>query len=101
VVISLGLVCNGDGVLLKAETYKRLHTPNQQDYAYGWGIFADREWGRGDVIGHNGSNTMWYAMVVFLPELDAVMAVTANEGRASLVEEEAFEIFKAMAEFLK
>jgi len=91
----------GKGQLLKSETYKLIHTPNKQEYAYGWVVFTEREWANGNVIWHNGSNTMWYAIVAILPELDAVVAITANEGRANLIEKEALDIFETLAESLK
>ena len=31
------------------------------------------------VYWHNGSNTMWYALVVFIPEKNMVVAVTSND----------------------
>ena len=48
----------GEAGLLKPETYKILHTPPfGGDYALGWAT-AEREWGGGRVLTHNGSNTM-------------------------------------------
>jgi len=45
---------------------------------------------------HNGSNTMWYALVSFVPEKNMVVAVAANDGDMAKAEAAAFSI--AMAE---
>lgn len=70
----------GKGVLLKPDTFKRLHTrgPNQ-DYAMGWMILP-RPWGKGDVLTHSGSNTMFYAVIWIAPERDFAVVVATNAG---------------------
>lgn len=84
----------GEGKLLSAETYNLLHTTERDAYACGW---LKREpsaelpytsyW-------HNGSNTMWYALVVFIPEKNMVVAVTSNDGDSVQAEAAAWEIVK-------
>ncbi len=85
----------GEGKLLTDETYKRLHTPELDAYACGWirndpnaDIPYTEYW-------HNGSNTFWYALVVFIPEKNMVVAVTSNDGDSALAEAAACEILKA------
>jgi CubicO group peptidase (beta-lactamase class C family) len=85
----------GQGQLLSAETYQRLHTPNLDDYAYGWvqrdargKFFPPFYW-------HNGSNTMWYALVVFVPSTNKVIAVTSNDGDIAKAEAAAWKIVTA------
>ena len=85
----------GKGKLLSAETYQLLHTPELDDYACGWirkepdaEIPYTAYW-------HNGSNTMWYALVVFIPEKNMVVAVTSNDGDFEQAEAAAWEIVKA------
>jgi CubicO group peptidase (beta-lactamase class C family) len=87
----------GKGKLLSAETYKKLHTPELDDYACGWlGKQPNKEipytayW-------HNGTNTMWYALVVFIPDKNMVVAVTSNDGDYAEAEVAAWEIVKASA----
>ena len=46
------------------------------------------------VYWHNGSNTMWYALVVFIPEKNMVVAVTSNDGDIEKAEAAAWEIVK-------
>ncbi|HYV95935.1 MAG TPA: serine hydrolase domain-containing protein [Gemmatimonadaceae bacterium] len=71
----------GNGLLLKEETYRTLHTPKLGgDYAFGW-LVAARPWG-GTVLTHAGSNTMNFCVVWLAPEKGfAVLAVT-NQGGA-------------------
>jgi len=69
-----------EGKLLSAETYKLLHAPELDQYACGW---IRKEPGKEiphTMYWHNGSNTMWYALVVFIPEKNMVVAVTSNDG---------------------
>ncbi len=87
----------GAGKLLTAETYKRLHTPKLQDYACGWVVKQPTSEIPHTVYWHNGSNTMWYALVVFIPEKNMVVAVTSNDGDIEKAEEAAWEIVKVSA----
>jgi CubicO group peptidase (beta-lactamase class C family) len=55
-----------------------LHTPAEgEDYAGGW-LVVDRDWAEGRVSWHNGSNTMWYALLVLAPAQDRAFAVVTN-----------------------
>jgi CubicO group peptidase (beta-lactamase class C family) len=74
----------GDARLLKAETFKKLHTPAadpEQKYAFGWGV-TSRPWaGEGTrVLTHSGSNTLWYCVVWIAPEKDFAVLVACNKG---------------------
>jgi CubicO group peptidase (beta-lactamase class C family) len=82
----------GKGKLLSAESYQRLHTPRLNRFAYGW---LQKELGANTpytVYWHNGSNTLWYALVVFIPEKNMVVAVAANDGDFTTAEDAAWEI---------
>lgn len=88
----------GEGKLLTSETYKLLHTPERDDYAYGWiekratyAIPCTMYW-------HNGSNTMWYAFVMFIPDKNMVVAVTSNDGDIAGAEAAAWKIAEAAAQ---
>jgi CubicO group peptidase (beta-lactamase class C family) len=87
----------GGGKLLKAETFKRLHTAKLKNYAFGWVAPTENPWTKHRVIWHNGSNTMWYALLVILPEKDAVFAITSNDGDIRRAEKAAFQIVKEFA----
>ena len=53
----------GKGTILKPQTYQRLHRPQLENYAYGWIVDTSQALGVGDIHWHNGSNTMWYALI--------------------------------------
>ncbi len=70
----------GEGTLLKAETFQKLHAPVGGDnYALGW-IVLDREWAGGRTLMHNGSNTMFYVVVWMAPERNSAVVVATNVG---------------------
>jgi len=70
----------GRGVLLKAETYRQLHTPPPGGaYAGGWGV-VDRKWGGGTVLTHAGSNTMNKSVAWLAPKRDFAVLVCTNQG---------------------
>lgn len=70
--------------LLKPETFARLHAPPEglvtnplDDYACGW-VILKRDWGGGNVLWHNGSNTMWYIVMWLAPEKNFSVIVATN-----------------------
>lgn len=71
----------GDSELLKADSFKRLHTVvgENSDYALGWIVLA-RPWAGGPALMHNGSNTMFYVVVWMAPEKNCAVIVAANVG---------------------
>ena len=88
----------GAGRLLSAETYKLLHAPELNQYACGW---VKKEPGAGiphTTYWHNGSNTMWYALVVFIPDTKMVVAVSTNDGEIATAEAAAWKVVKASAQ---
>jgi CubicO group peptidase (beta-lactamase class C family) len=87
----------GAGKHLTAETYKRLHAPKLHDYACGWVVKQPTDEIPHTVYWHNGSNTMWYALVVFIPGKNMVIAVTANDGDIKAAESAAWKIVNASA----
>ena len=86
----------GTGKLLAAETYKRLHTPKLHDYACGWVVKQPTHEIPYTVYWHNGSNTMWYALVVFIPGKNMVVAVTSNDGDIKQAESAAWKSRKGL-----
>jgi CubicO group peptidase (beta-lactamase class C family) len=66
----------GTDGLVKADTFKRLHqATGTQGYALGWAL---RGSATRPIIWHNGSNTMWYAIVAFDPAADRGVALVTN-----------------------
>ena len=89
---------SGKGQLLSVETSTRLHTALENRYAYGWVVNAATYRHPYEVIWHNGSNTMWYALVAFIPEKNLVVAVTVNDGDLAKAEPAAWKVVHAMTE---
>ncbi len=87
----------GEGKLLTAETFQRLHTPEVSYYACGWIKQKPGASFPHTLYWHNGSNTMWYALVAFVPESKMVVAVTSNDGDFEKAEAAAWEIVQAIA----
>ncbi len=55
--------------------------PAGGDYAPGWMVLR-RDWAKGPILMHSGSNTLWYSVVWMAPSRDWVMAALANVGGA-------------------
>lgn len=99
-----------DTAILKSASFEPLHTPakkpegeNAPDYAMGWGI-AQRSWGGGEVLTHNGSNTMWFAVVWIAPKKDFAVLIACNKGgdeAAKACDEAAAAMIKRHAERLQ
>jgi hypothetical protein len=75
----------GESKLLKAESFKKLHTAitDNNDYALGW-IVLKRSWANGRALMHNGSNTMFYVVVWMAPDKNCAVCQrslkTSHEG---------------------
>jgi len=82
--------------LLTPETFTRLHTPVMNNYAYGWVVqnrdfTPDQNDSEDPVVWHNGSNTMWYAVLVLLPKRDAAIVIATNDGSGINETQRAFD----------
>ena len=70
------LHAHSDGPFLEHESRRFLHTPPfGGDYAMGWIVRPTGE------LWHNGSNTLWYAEVLFNPATGLAAVAAANEGQ--------------------
>jgi len=69
----------GEPGILKAETFKRLHTAPFGDYGFGWGV-VDRPWAGGRAFTHAGSNNQNYAIVWMAPAKDFAVLVMTNQA---------------------
>jgi CubicO group peptidase (beta-lactamase class C family) len=71
----------GQDGIVRAETFKILHQPEgTATYAMGWVSKPDAD---RRVIWHNGSNTMWYAIVAFDPAADRGVVIVTNGSIAA------------------
>lgn len=85
----------GEGKILSTDSYQQLHMPELDQQASGWVKIEPSKETPFTLYWHNGSNTMWYALVVFIPEKNMVMAVTSNDGDFESAEAAAWKIVKA------
>jgi CubicO group peptidase (beta-lactamase class C family) len=71
----------GQGELLKPETFRKLHTPlpENENYAFGWAA-VERPWASGAALTHSGSNSLWYATVWVAPQRNFATLVAINQG---------------------
>lgn len=65
--------------LLKPESFDKLHTSTDGQYAMGW-LTADRPWAGGTALTHAGSNTMWYCVAWLAPKKNFAVLVMTNQG---------------------
>jgi len=66
--------------LVKAATFRKLHTPPPgEEYALGW-VVAERDWGGGKVLTHTGTNNQNFAVVWMAPERNFAVLAAANVG---------------------
>lgn len=71
----------GQDGIVRAGTFKRLHQPEGTGpYAMGW---VSRPSADSRIIWHNGSNTMWYAIVAFDPAADRGVVIVTNGSIAA------------------
>ncbi len=64
--------------LLSRDACELMKTAGSDQYGLGWVVSPDN--GQGPVIWHNGSNTMWYAVLAWMPDRALVVAATTNVG---------------------
>lgn len=71
----------GEGVLLNAETYRMLHTPQgETNAALGWGVQERAAGHAGRALVHAGSDGNWYALVALFPDQNSGVLSVANAG---------------------
>lgn len=69
-----------DSALIPVNMREKLFAPHPSDdsnYALGWGIYDDPNYGR--LYVHAGSNTMWISQITIAPEIDRLIIVNANQ----------------------
>ena len=72
----------GQSRRLSPAVSRELYTPPKgSEYACGWGV-ANRSWGGGTVLSHNGSNTMNFAVIWLAPLRDFGVVAAVNQGNA-------------------
>ena len=85
-----------DPVLLPRSSWQRLHAPFLNAYARGW-MRYERDWAGGPVIWHNGSNTLWYALLMLLPARNMTLAFVTNDGALEAADTAFWELARELA----
>lgn len=68
-----------------------LHTPGLQDYASGWVVRSPQPRPY-PLLWHNGSNTLWYCLLVLAPSQGAIAAFATNDGAIRKAEANFFQL---------
>lgn len=67
-------------ISLREGSWTKLHTAVEgQTYALGW-IVTKRDWAGGTTLTHNGTNTMWFAVMWVAPERGEAFVAATNSG---------------------
>jgi len=75
----LGLfLAEGDGFLSPATMTRLTTSPTGGEYALGWTVTTGLEWGKGPILGHEGSNTFWHAAALIAPGRGLAFATVGN-----------------------
>lgn len=95
----------GNSDFLSAKTAQKLHTPapitvDQQPYAAGLAIIDIPSQTPAKALFHNGSNTMWYALLLILPEEQITIAMATNIGTIEKSEKAFFNLAVKIVEAL-
>jgi CubicO group peptidase (beta-lactamase class C family) len=70
---------------LTQESCQIMQSPVSSDYGLGWVIQNSDK--TGQVVWHNGSNTMWYAMLILVPDRNLVVATATNVFKPERIDE--------------
>lgn len=74
-----------------AGRWPELQVPALQDYACGW-VVRSPQLRAYPLVWHNGSNTLWYCLLILAPEQQAVLAFATNDGAIRKAETAFFKL---------
>ena len=88
---------NGQGKLLKTESYRLIQSPQgKSGMALGW-AFQDSMRGHvGPVLMHTGSDGTWFAIATLFPQTQSGVLIVANAGKSMGGEKAVMKAFKAV-----
>lgn len=72
----------GHAGLLSVQSFRKLHTPNDDGTAMGWGV-STRDWAKGRWLYHAGSTARWYACLTLAPDVDFAVFAGCNASGES------------------
>jgi len=68
----------GQGTLLKPDSFRKMHTPpEEQEYAMGWAV-TKRRWAQGTALMHNGESTTFYSVMWVAPRPNTCFVAVCN-----------------------
>jgi CubicO group peptidase (beta-lactamase class C family) len=71
----------GDALLVEPDTFRVLHTsPAGSPYAGGWGVYTYSGDRRRVMLAHDGSNTLWYAVIRIATARNLILLAATNQG---------------------
>lgn len=82
---------------ITSKNWNILHSPIRDNYACGW-VKEFFDWYDGPILWHNGSNTLWYALLMILPAKNLVLAFTTNDGKFTKAERSFFSAAKKITQ---
>lgn len=80
---------------LSENSFRTLHTARLDNYAMGWMEQEGSQTFGTPIFWHNGSNTMWFALLVVVPDENLVYALATNSSNYSEAQSAFFDIIKA------
>lgn len=74
----LSLQLTTENLILEQRYLNKIIEPDDDHfYAGGWGI-VEQPWANGIILTHNGSNAIWYSMLMVAPNLNRAFVVATN-----------------------
>ncbi len=93
---------NGQGKLLKTETYRLIQTPQGKfGMALGWAFQNSMQGHVGPVLLHTGSDGTWFAFAALFPRTESGVLIVANAGKSMGGEKAVKKALKAVMKALK
>lgn len=75
------LLNEGAGWLQPATVQRLIATPTSDSaYAHGWMGYRHRDWAKGPVFAHEGSNTMWHSVTLLAPARRLAIVAVSNDA---------------------
>lgn len=88
---------NGQGKLLKTETYRLIQTPQgKPGMALGWAFQDSMQGHVGPVLQHTGSDGTWFAYAALFPQTESGVLIVANAGKSMGGEKAVMKALKAV-----
>lgn len=84
-----------NAILDKVYLNKLIEPVGSHYYAGGWGV-AEKDWAKGTMLSHSGSNGIWYTSVVVTPQVDRAFVVSTNSRDFGITEDLCVEVMNKL-----